>query len=632
MKKFFKKYTVLIIACFISGLILMWLSNVNVIRKEQPTAQNGVLDLTNWNFAKDGTIQLTGEWEFYWQQLLTYEDFKQGKSNIDFNGYQYVPDVWNSYNINGEQAKGTGYATYRLKVKNDNWHDTYALKILTMSTSYILMIDNQVIATSGIVGDSDKNTEPQYNTQSVSITPPSSEFEIIIQVSNFTYARGGIWRPVVFGYDSDIRKLTDKVSRNEMLLMGVLLIMMFYHFILYWVRKEDKSLLYAIIGLFVSMLRILVTGEYYITTLFQNISFSTIIFLEYGTLYWGLLAWVLFVQQLFPFEFNKHIIRVFVIISLFFSVLTSILPIHIYTNYLFLIEIYLVILLLYAVLRVVAAVIHDRDDAQLILYCSILLYTGYIIDVFIFMNLIPNITGGVFTTAVCVAVLLQAYIISTRYSRAMEQSKISEVAMLQAQIYPHFLHNAMNALAQLSYEGGDKAYDAITSFSEYLRYTYDLLPQSKIVPLTKEIELVKAYLEIEKLRFGDKLKYRIAIENSKGINMPPFLIQPLVENAVRHGISKKIGGGIIAISGQKIDNLYKITIEDNGVGISKEVIDKVAVGEKTETMGQGLSNVNKRLMNEYNTRLSITINSEKGTTVYFYIKTGGKYDKSNNYR
>lgn len=626
IEKKLRKYGMLIITCVISALILLLISSITPISEPQPIAKNGVLDLTDWDFTKNGTIQLTGEWEFYWRQLLTYKDFKQDNSKIDFNGYQYVPDIWDDYNINGEHPTGTGYATYRLKVKNVDWKDTFGLKILTMSTSYILMIDDKVIVTSGIVGDSAQNTKPEYNTQSISITPTANEFEIIIQVSNFTYARGGIWRPVVFGLDSDIRKLAVKTSRNEMLLMGVILIMMCYHFILYRVRKEDKSLLYAVIGLFVTILRILVTGEYYITTIFQNISFSTIIFLEYCTLYWGLTAWVLFIGKLFPFEFNKHILRIFIVISMCFTLLTFILPIHIYTNHLIWIEIYIIILFVYAVLRVIVASNNDRDDAQLILYCSLLLFTAYIIDVLMFLNFIPNITGGVFITAVGVTVLIQAYIISRRYSRAMEQSKISEVAMLQAQISPHFLHNAMNALAELSYDGGDRAYDAITSFSEYLRYSYDLLPQSKVISLSNEIDLVNAYLEIEKLRFGDKLKYEICIENSKGIVMPPFLIQPLVENAVRHGISKKEGGGIVKISGKQMDKRYKIMIEDSGVGISKEVIEKVAIGEKINAMGHGLSNVNKRLMNRYDTRLNITINEYEGTTIFFYIKTGGKYD------
>ncbi|MCT4686313.1 sensor histidine kinase [Vallitalea sp.] len=620
MTKRLKKYGILMITSLISGLILLKIANLSLISKPQPIAQNGLLDLTDWDFEKDGTVQLNGEWEFYWNQLLTHEDFKENEPKIHFNGYQQVPNTWDEYNISGKHPKGTGYGTYRLKVKNDNWSDTFGLKILTMSTSYIIMIDDRVIATNGTVGDIPKKTKPKYNTQSVSIIPTSNEFHIIVQVSNFTYARGGIWRPIVFGLDYDIRKITIKTSRNEMFLMGIILIMMCYHFILYCVRKEDKSLLYAVIGLFVTILRILVTGEYYITTLFPNISFSTIILLEYCTLYWGLITWVLFIGKLFPYEFNKNILKIFVFVDIFFTVATFTLPIYIYTNYLICIEIYNIILFIYAILRVIIAAKNEKDDAQLILYCSILLFTAYIIDISIFLNFIPNITGGVFITVVAVAVLIQAYIISRRYSRAMEQSKISEVAMLQAQISPHFLHNAMNALAELSYQGGDVAYDAITSFSEYLRYSYDLLPQSKMISLHKEIELVEAYLKVEKLRFGDKLHYEIYVENSKTIYLPPFMIQPLVENAVRHGVSKKKGGGVIIISGKQEGKLYKIMIEDSGVGISEDVINNLAIGEKTNSMGHGLSNVNKRLINKYNTRLNVIINEHMGTTAYFFLK------------
>jgi sensor histidine kinase YesM len=620
MTKKLKKYGILIITSFISILILLRIANASLITKSQPIAKDGVLDLTNWDFTQDGTVQLNGEWEFYWEQLLTFEDFKGNDTKINFNGYQYVPKTWNNYTINGAHPTGTGYATYRLKVKNDNWNNTFGFKILTMSTSYIIMIDDKVIATNGKVGDMLKNTESEYNTQSVSIIPTSKEFDIIVQVSNFTYARGGIWRPIVFGLDSDIRKLAIKTSRNEMFLMGIIFIMMCYHLILYCVRKEDKSLLYAVIGLFVTILRILVTGDYYITTLIPSMSYSTIILLEYCTLYWGLITWVLFIAKLFPFEFNKNILKIFIFIAILFTVATFTLPISIYTNYLIYIEIYDIILFIYALLSVILASENEKDDAQLILYCSILLFSAYIIDISIFLNFIPNTTGGVFITVVAVAVLIQAYIISRRYSRAMEQSKMNEVAMLQAQISPHFLHNAMNALAELSYEGGDAAYDAITSFSEYLRYSYDLLPQSKMISLHKELELVEAYLNVEKLRFGDKLQYDISVENSKTIYLPPFMIQPLVENAVRHGVSKKKGGGVIKISGKQEDKLYKIMIEDSGVGISKDVIENIAIGEKTNAMGHGLCNVNKRLMNKYNTRLNITINEHKGTTVSFFLR------------
>jgi sensor histidine kinase YesM len=633
MKYIIKKYYMLVIGCFISIIISLAISNISLIPKDTPKAENGVLDLTHWNFEKDGMLQLSGEWEFYWEQLLTYNDFR--KNNTYMNGYQNVPDTWDGYSINNENNQhptDKGYATYRIKVKTGYYQKPLALKILTMSTSYKLMVDDSVIATNGIVSDNEKDTKPMYKPQTVSIIPKSNEFEIIIQVSNFTYARGGIWRPIILGLDSDIRKLSDRTSRSEMLVFGVMFIMMCYHFILYCVRREDKSLIYAVGGLFFTLLRIIVTGEYYITTLFENMPFELLILLEYGTLYLGLLFWVLFVGQLFPLEFNKNIIRVFTIISICFTMLAIILPIYIYTNHLIYIEIYLVILILYTLFNVIMAIYHNQDDAKLIFYCCILMLTAFIIDVFIFWNYISNNTGGVFTASVGLIVLLQSIIISRRYSRAMEQSKLSEVAMLQAQISPHFLHNAMNALAELSYEGGDKAYDAITSFSDYLRYSYDLSHQSKFITLSKEIELVNAYLEVEKLRYGDKLQYNISVENSKIVYMPPFIIQPLVENAVRHGISKKEGGGFISVTGKQKDKVYEVIIKDSGVGISQEIIDKVLIGEKTDKMGQGLSNVNKRLLNVYKKGLNITINDEKGTTISFSIKLGGKYDKDNNSR
>jgi LytS/YehU family sensor histidine kinase len=152
-----------------------------------------------------------------------------------------------------------------------------------------------------------------------------------------------------------------------------------------------------------------------------------------------------------------------------------------------------------------------------------------------------------------------------------EQAIRSEVAMLQAQINPHFLHNALNALAASCYED-TKAYEATVMLSEYFRYSFSLSPDTKVIPLSQEIELVKAYLSVEKLRFGEKLDYTIRLEDTDGVTIRPFLIQPLVENAVRDGITKKEGGGHIWVSSYREKYAYKIAVSDDGVGMAKETV------------------------------------------------------------
>ena len=171
--------------------------------KKMPVAKNGVLDLSNWDFEKDGATRLNGEWGFYWKQLLTYDDFHEGQNK--FNGQVNVPNVWNYYTIDGKELPGEGYATYRLKVKTNDQEILKGLKILNLSTSYKIMINDEVVAANGVVGKNKDTTVPEYRSQAVTFKNDSNEFEVIVQLSNFTYSRGGIWYSIYLGTDQQIR-------------------------------------------------------------------------------------------------------------------------------------------------------------------------------------------------------------------------------------------------------------------------------------------------------------------------------------------------------------------------------------------------------------------------------------------
>lgn len=141
-----------IIIAVIIVLILTVIFNIFTgTHKNQLLAKEGTLDLVNWNFKKDGVVSLEGEWEFYWNQLLTYEDF-QNENPIKPDGYFKVPSVWTNYILNGKKISENGYATYRLKVKTNNMDSLKGLKILTSSTSYKLMVNNQVVAEMVLLG------------------------------------------------------------------------------------------------------------------------------------------------------------------------------------------------------------------------------------------------------------------------------------------------------------------------------------------------------------------------------------------------------------------------------------------------------------------------------------------------
>ena len=143
--------------------------------------------------------------------------------------------------------------------------------------------------------------------------------------------------------------------------------------------------------------------------------------------------------------------------------------------------------------------------------------------------------------------LRQQYKETLRYQQMQRELTESRVAIMVSQIQPHFLYNSLSSIAMMCTIDPETAQEATVTFADYLRGNMDSLKQKTPVPFSKELEHLKKYLYIEKLRFGKKLNIVYDIRTEDFV-LPQLSIQPLAENAVKHGISKKRGGGTLTIS------------------------------------------------------------------------------------
>lgn len=167
----------------------------------------------------------------------------------------------------------------------------------------------------------------------------------------------------------------------------------------------------------------------------------------------------------------------------------------------------------------------------------------------------------------------------------LEQLKFqAELDALQAKINPHFLYNSLNSILSLIHQDPDKAELMIVGLSRFFRYSINS-QDAYYASVADELEIVETYLEIEKIRFGKRLliNYRVD-EEAMYCEIPRFLLQPLVENAIKHGISKLVETGIIHIGIVKRGNDLEITVEDNGPGFPEDFIS-----------GYGLKNIYEKL-------------------------------------
>ncbi len=194
-----------------------------------------------------------------------------------------------------------------------------------------------------------------------------------------------------------------------------------------------------------------------------------------------------------------------------------------------------------------------------------------------------------------IVAIAHAFIFSQR-AREREQVALhletrlakSRLQALQMQLNPHFLFNTLNSIASLVHENPKASDEMITSLSEFLRLTLKTSDRSE-VPLREEMDFLDHYLAIEQIRFGDRLCVEKRVEPALlGAQVPVLILQPLVENAIKHGIEKKLGPGVVTITAQRNGEALHLQVQDNGRGLQTGSVGKISEGV-------GLSNIRARL-------------------------------------
>jgi two-component system LytT family sensor kinase len=196
-----------------------------------------------------------------------------------------------------------------------------------------------------------------------------------------------------------------------------------------------------------------------------------------------------------------------------------------------------------------------------------------------------------------------------RTSQLQAQLAEAQIRALRAQLQPHFLFNTLHSLSDLVLEDAHSAVKMITKLGDFLRLTIETTGE-QIIPLRQELEFARSYLEIEQVRFHDRLKIVITAEpQTYAAHVPNLVLQPIVENAVRHGISARVGAGRIAIKAKRSLNQLQITVQDDGPGLQTR--------DQMQNEGVGLANTRERLRQLYGGEQSLQLTrlSPKGGTI-----------------
>ncbi len=207
----------------------------------------------------------------------------------------------------------------------------------------------------------------------------------------------------------------------------------------------------------------------------------------------------------------------------------------------------------------------------------------------------------------------------TNLKQSIHEQLRMEAAWLQAQIQPHFLFNTLNTIASLAEIDQTRMVELLHEFGNYLRRSFNVYNTQALIPVEDELNLTRSYLFIEKERFGERLHIEWEIDDDLDVQVPPLSIQPIAENAVRHGILKRIEGGTIRIQIKDYETYTEIAIIDNGVGMGPERVQEILRDAPSISGGIGIGNTNRRLKKLYGKGLEIVSVLDEGTTVRFQV-------------
>ncbi len=379
-------------------------------------AVSGVLDLAGWDFTADGMVNLAGEWEFYWQELLEPADFINEADITGRAGLLQVPGGWNGYEAAGEIITGKGFATYRLIIKNMEQDQVLGLRLPGVMTAYRFWLDEALMIESGRVAGSAAEGVPQYKPEVTFFYPEKDTVQLLVQVSNYHHNQGGLNTVFSLGSSEQIHEARTSRTNTDLFLFGCFLILGFYNLGFYIFNRKDLSTLYFFLFCVLIVLRISSTGEIMLLDYFPALPWSLRLKISYISMAMGGAMLVLFFRELYPEDVRKQTARIVSGISAVYSFFVIFTPALIYTLTTPLLQLITVVQVIYIIAVVVRICFIKKREG------TMLFMAGFFV---VFVSIIIEILNHFYITAVSILnfgfiflVFTMSMVISTSFIRA----------------------------------------------------------------------------------------------------------------------------------------------------------------------------------------------------------------------
>lgn len=578
--------------------------------QDMPSAKDGVLDLTNWNFEKEGLVKLNGEWEFYWRQFYSHEDFLLGDEGQK-TGNIVVPGIWRYQDFGTTEVDWYGYATMRLKILLPQGQKKLLMEIENIRTAYELEVNGEIVASCGQIGTSVEASKPEFSLKRPLIFTDSSELNLVIRLSEFHRDSGGVLRPISIATNDVIYSRSQKVTTINWLLIGILLFASIYHFALYYLRTKEIVNLFFAVFCVNFILRLLTRGDMFFYELVGMNNWWLINKVEFTSLYLIPILYLFYFNKLFSmpklyFRWIVVFLSIMVLIVLFS-------PSFIYIHTLLIFQLSGVLLLTYGLYVAFMGYLNKMDFSMVFLLGFVILLLGGINDVLNLKFIIT--TMEVFDYSCIIFIFVQAYGLAIRSVRAINQeeelskyldkkvverteqlSKANVVKGKLLSIVSHDLRGPLTSLhgvlgliqneqldrneEKVLLKGVAKSLkSSMTLLDNILLWASSQLKSNsvivKIEPLNMKLmadESIEPFLE-------DAERKGITITNELNTNCIALadknMIKSVFRNLINNAIKFTLEYGTVKISCQKDNGNVVIMIADSGIGLSEELKENI---------------------------------------------------------
>ncbi|AYV55567.1 adenylate/guanylate cyclase domain-containing protein [Leptospira kmetyi] len=536
--------------CCLLFLSCDWLSPTQF-----PKAERGVLDLTEWDFEKNGPALLEGEFKFLWKNFSS----EAWPSDSDF---ATVPKAWIKLPDSLEKKyTSTGYATYFLKIRlpDSYLNQELALQTDISETAYEIYLNSKKLGEVGNVGINAETSRPEWNKKIFSFYNTDKEPVLKILISNFHHARGGLTGKFFIGKSSSIQSIREKRLTLEVFVFGSLAIMALYHLTLFFLRQEEKSVLYFGILCFIYCFRAMSTGENLVQILVPGLDYSVHSKIVYLSFYLTVPVFAAFFRSLFPAEFNSYLYYGILMIGGLSSAIVAITPPAFFTGTIDAYYLFTFVVFFYGFYILVTAILKKRSGAVLLL-SGLLVFFAVVLQDTLYNKRIVN-TGYFSPIGLLAMVFSQAYLLANRYSQAFGAivdltKSLNKTNTSYGLFVPREFLKILNEHSFIDVKLGDVA----------------------------EEEMTILYNEIRTAQFlGDQAS---AKENFEFINSYLGKVGPLIRD--KNGfIDKYFGDAFLSLFSQKAEDALESAVEIQN--ILKEInMNRIGKGKEAVRVGTGL--------------------------------------------